>query len=83
MIHKLKFAIQKGLSFPQARKKINPIKLSLARMGIGDRVYFPAKYYARIVPMVYHYGKILGVKVSVLRVTDNTYSFVRKTGELI
>jgi len=83
MIKKLKFAIQKGISFPHARKQVNPIKMAIAKMGIGDRVYFPAKYYARIVPMVYHYGKILGVKVSVLRVTDNTYSFVRKAGELI
>jgi len=80
---KLKFNIQKGSLMPANRNKISPLKMVLSKMGIGDRVCFPAKYYARIVPMIYHYGKVLGVRVSVNRVSDNTYSFTRRVAELI
>jgi hypothetical protein len=52
-------------------------------MGIGDRVMFPSKYYARIVPLVYHYGRVLGVKVTIRRLNDETYAFWRVIGELI
>jgi hypothetical protein len=80
---KLKFNIQKSGVVNSNKNKISPIKLTLARMGIGDRVCFPAKYYARIVPMIYHYGRVLGVRISVNRVSDNTYSFTRKMAELL
>lgn len=79
----IKLNIEKGSIRMPSRKKNNPIRRILGRMGIGDRVPFPAKYYARIVPLVYHYGRVLGVKVRIRRLNDSTYAFWRVVGELL
>lgn len=79
----VKLSIERGGIKMPSRKKNNPIRRVLGRMGIGDRVAFPAKYYARIVPLVYHYGRVLGVKVKIRRLTDDTYAFWRVVGELL
>ena len=79
----IKLSIEKGNIKMPSRKKNNPLRKILSRMGIGDRVAFPAKYYARIVPMVYHYGRVLGVRVKIRRLTDDTYAFWRVVGELL
>jgi len=79
----VKLSIEKGSIKMPSRKKNNPVRKILGRMGIGDRVMFPAKYYARIVPLVYHYGRVLGVKVRIRRLNDSTYAFWRVVGELL
>ena len=83
MMNKIKLSIDRGGIRMPSKKKLNPIKRALSRMGIGDRVMFSAKYYARIVPLVYHYGRVLGVKVTIRRLNDETYAFWRVIGELI
>jgi len=83
MLHSLKLRIEKGGIRMPRKRKTNPIKTALSRMGIGDRVMFPAKYYARIVPLVYHYGRTLGVKVTIRRLNDDTYAFWRVVAELL
>jgi len=79
----IKLIIEKGSIKMPSRKKLNPIKRILSRMGIGDRVVFDSKYYARLVPLFYHYGRLLGVKVSIRRLSDDKYGAWRMPAELI
>lgn len=79
----IKLSIERGGIKMPSRKKLNPIKRVLARMGIGDRVVFDSKYYARLVPLFYHYGRTLGVKVTIRRLSDDKYGAWRVAGELL
>jgi len=79
----IKLSIERGSIKMPSRKKLNPIKRILSRMGIGDRVVFDSKYYARLVPLFYHYGRLLGVKVSIRRLNDDKYGAWRMPAELI